>query len=71
MNGEKLGSHVGGYTPFQFDVTDKLKEKNNFLIVKVDNKRKRDAIPAVNMDWRNYGGIISSVKLIKLPKIIC
>jgi len=38
LNGKKLGSHIGGYTPFQFEITDKLKEKDNFLIVKVDNK---------------------------------
>ncbi len=68
LNGEKLGSHVGGYTPFQYDITDKLKEKDNFLIVKVDNKRKREAVPTVNTDWWNYGGITRSVKLIKLPK---
>ena len=68
LNGEKLGSHVGGYTPFQFDVTNKLKEKDNFLVVKVDNKRKREAIPTVNTDWWNYGGITRSVHLVGVPK---
>ncbi len=68
LNGEKLGSHIGGYTPFQFDITEKLKEKDNFLIVKVDNKRKREAVPTINTDWWNYGGITRSVKLVKLPK---
>ena len=68
LNGDLLGSHIGGYTPFQFDVTGKLKEKDNFLIVKVDNKRKREAVPTVNTDWWNYGGITRSVKLIQLPK---
>ncbi|MEZ4773306.1 MAG: glycoside hydrolase family 2 TIM barrel-domain containing protein [Bacteroidia bacterium] len=68
LNGEYLGSHIGGYTPFQFDVTDKLKEKDNFLIVKVDNKRKREAVPTVNTDWWNYGGITRSVHLVNVPK---
>ena len=68
LNGEKLGSHIGGYTPFQFDVTGKLKEKDNFLVVKVDNKRKREAIPTVNTDWWNYGGITRSVHLVTVPK---
>lgn len=68
LNGEKLGSHVGGYTPFQFDVTNKLKEKDNFLVVKVDNKRKREAIPTVNTDWWNYGGITRAVHLVGVPK---
>ncbi len=68
LNGELLGSHVGGFTPFQFDVTDKLKPGNNFIVVKVDNKRKREAIPTVNTDWWNYGGITRSVHLITTPR---
>ena len=68
LNGDYLGEHKGGYTPFQFDVTGRLKEKDNFLVVKVDNKRLKDAIPTVNSDWWNYGGITRSVHLIGLPK---
>ncbi len=34
LNGEYLGSHTGGYTPFSFDITDKLAESNR-LVVKV------------------------------------
>ena len=68
LNGEKIGSHIGGFTPFQFDVTGKLKAKDNFLIVKVDNKRKREAIPTINTDWWNYGGITRSVHIISTPK---
>lgn len=47
LNGEKVGKHVGGYTPFQFEVTDKLKEGNNFVVVKVDNKRKAENVPMI------------------------
>ncbi|MFY0650682.1 MAG: beta-glucuronidase [Cyclobacteriaceae bacterium] len=68
LNGELIGLHVGGYTPFQFDVTGKLNEKDNCLVVKVDNKRKREAIPTINTDWWNYGGITRSVYLISTPK---
>lgn len=68
LNGEKLGEHKGGYTPFQFDVTGKLKQGENFVVVKVDNKRKREAIPTINTDWWNYGGITRSVHLITVPK---
>lgn len=67
LNGELLGQHKGGYTPFQFNVSGKLKEKDNHLIVKVDNKRKREAIPTINTDWWNYGGITRSVHLINVP----
>ena len=65
LNGEKLGRHIGGFTPFNFEVTDQLKETDNFLIVKVDNKRKKEAVPTLNTDWWNYGGITRDVKLIE------
>ena len=68
LNGELLGSHIGGYTPFQFDVSGKLKKKDNFVVLKVDNKRKREAIPTINTDWWNYGGITRSVHLIVTPE---
>ena len=65
LNGKKLGQHIGGFTPFNFEVTKLLKEKDNFLVVKVDNKRKKDAVPTLNTDWWNYGGITRDVKLIE------
>ncbi len=65
FNGKKLGKHIGGFTPFNFEVTELLKEKDNFLVVKVDNKRRKNAIPTLNTDWWNYGGITRDVKLIE------
>ena len=65
LNGKKLGTHIGGFTPFNFEVTNLLKEKENFLIVKVDNKRIKEGVPTLNTDWWNYGGITRDVKLIE------
>ncbi len=65
LNDTKLGKHVGGFTPFNFEITGLLKEKNNSLVVKVDNKRKKEAVPTLNTDWFNYGGITRDVKLIE------
>lgn len=65
FNGKKLGKHIGGFTPFNFEITDLLKESDNFLVVKVDNKRKKEAVPTLNTDWFNYGGITRDVKLIE------
>jgi len=65
LNGNKLGSHVGGFTPFYFEITDFLKETKNSLVVKVDNKRKKEAVPTLNTDWFNYGGLTRDVKLIE------
>jgi len=67
LNGKKLGIHKGGFTPFQFDVTDKLKVGDNSLVLKVDNTRKPDEIPTVNTDWWNYGGITRDVFLAEFP----
>lgn len=65
LNGKKLGIHIGGFTPFNFEITDFLKEKGNFLVVKVDNKRTKEGVPTLNTDWWNYGGITRDVKLIE------
>jgi len=65
FNGKKLGTHIGGFTPFNFEITSLVKEKGNFLIVKVDNKRKKEGVPTLNTDWWNYGGLTRDVKLIE------
>ncbi len=69
LNGEKLGYHVGGFTPFNFDVTDKLKEGENTLIVRVNDERHAEDVPTLISDWWNYGGITRDVMLVSTPKI--
>ena len=66
LNGEKLGRHEGGFTPFAFEVTNLVRERGNFLVVKVDNKRRRDAVPTLNTDWWNYGGLTRPVALVEV-----
>lgn len=68
LNGKKLGIHKGGFTPFQFDVTNNLKAGENSIVLKVDNIRKQDEIPTVNTDWWNYGGITRDVFLAEFPE---
>lgn len=67
LNGKRLGIHVGGFTPFNYEITDKLKEGVNSLVIKVDNKRHADAIPTLNSDWWNFGGITRPVTLVETP----
>lgn len=68
LNGKKIGRHIGGYTPFNFEITDKVKPGENTLIAKVDNKRKAEGVPTLNSDWWNYGGLTRSVMLVETPE---
>lgn len=68
LNGTKLGEHVGGYTPFNFEITDQIKDGDNSLVVEVDNTRRLEGVPSIHTDWWNYGGITRSVKLIEVPQ---
>ena len=67
VNGKKAGHHIGGFTAFNYDISDLLVEGENTVIVKVDNKRHADAVPTQIFDWWNYGGITRDVKLVKVP----
>lgn len=58
LNGKDLGSHSGGYTPFEFDVTDVVKVgAPNVVTVCADSTYQRGA-------WWSWGGISRSVTLI-------
>lgn len=65
INGKKIGVHEGGFTPFNFEVTNFLTNGENFVVIKVDNKRKADGIPTLNTDWWNYGGLTRDVYLVE------
>ena len=68
LNGEKIATHEGGFTPFEVELTGKLRKGDNFLTVMVNNRRTTDAIPALAFDWWNYGGITRDVMLITTPR---
>ncbi len=67
VNGKKLGWHEGGFTPFEFEVTDVLKEGVNSVVVKADSTRRSCGIPTKGFDWWNYGGIIRDVEIETRP----
>lgn len=57
LNGQVLGRHEGGYTPFAFDVTDRVRRDGpNTVTVRADNTYRRGA-------WWAWGGISRSVTL--------
>jgi beta-glucuronidase len=67
LNGELLGAHEGGFTPFDFEITDRVRPHDNTLIVKADNTRRAEAVPTLDFDWWNYGGITRRVHLVEVP----
>ncbi len=68
LNGEELGHHEGGFTPFDFEITDRVKLRGNFLVLRINNARGKDQVPTVNTDWWNYGGITRPVTLVEVPE---
>jgi beta-glucuronidase len=67
LNGEKVGEHEGGFTPFNLEVTSTLREGANVLVVEVNNARGAANVPALRFDWWNYGGITRDVELVEVP----
>ena len=67
LNGRRLGMHKGGFTPFQYEVTDRLAAGENTVVVMADNTRHPDEIPTVSTDWWNYGGITRDVWIASAP----
>ncbi|MGN6370501.1 MAG: sugar-binding domain-containing protein, partial [Phycisphaerae bacterium] len=56
VNGEKVGGHAYGYTPFAVDVTEKLKSgEENVVAVRVDDSKQ------VNSRWYSGSGIYRHV----------
>ena len=68
LNGHELGSHDGGYLPFEFPLTD-LRSGTNQLIVRVDDQRTpADFPPGPGGGWWNFGGILDAVYLLPVAR---
>ena len=63
VNGSPVGTHKGAYTPFSFDITDKIRfGADNVLAVRADC-RKHTGIPpeGISIDYMLFGGIARDV----------
>jgi beta-glucuronidase len=67
LNGQYLGYHEGGYTPFAFDAgAALLPGQENVVAVRVVNPpwgSRNDIVPWGLADWWNFGGIVREVWL--------
>lgn len=64
LNGERLGTYMGGYTGFTVDLTPHLKKKKNMLALRVTNTHNADVLPGKdNPDYTLYGGIYREIGL--------
>jgi len=68
LDGKPLGEHEGGFTPFAFELPGAGTAGEHVLTVKVDNTRRREAVPTVSTDWWNYGGLTREVSLLEVPE---
>jgi beta-glucuronidase len=71
VNGQLVGGHEGGYTPFELDITAAVKAGGwNAISVEVDNRWDETTLPGARpgkepskqlFPWWNYGGITHDV----------
>jgi beta-galactosidase len=74
LNGQYLGYHEGGHTPFAFPVEEYLDYgQGNELAVRVDVPEwgsRNDIVPWGLADWWDYGGITQQVWLESSPPLL-
>ncbi|MBT1706617.1 beta galactosidase jelly roll domain-containing protein [Fulvivirgaceae bacterium PWU5] len=81
LNGQQVGAHEGGYTPFELDITEALKGENT-LALQVNNAWDTTTIPGAKtripdtdentgqlFPWINYGGITREVYVVVRPEV--
>jgi beta-glucuronidase len=68
LNGQFVGRHEGGFTPFAFDVTGLLRDGENRITIGADAERSADTVPPTVTDWETYGGVTRPVLLIQVPQ---
>jgi beta-galactosidase len=69
MNGEKVGSHIGGYIGFTINISNAIKNGTNEIVVRADNSYDPEVIPSQKSDFFIFGGITRDVWLQTKPKV--
>ncbi|MGN7733264.1 glycoside hydrolase family 2 protein [Sinorhizobium sp. Sb3] len=64
LNGEEIVAHKDGYTPFEARLTDRLREGDNLITVKIDGSENPEIPPfGGRIDYLTYAGIYRDVWL--------
>ncbi|WVT76859.1 glycoside hydrolase family 2 TIM barrel-domain containing protein (plasmid) [Sinorhizobium chiapasense] len=64
LNGEEIVAHKDGYTPFEARLTDRLREGDNLITVKIDGSENPETPPfGGRIDYLTYAGIYRDVWL--------
>ncbi|MCX6134955.1 MAG: hypothetical protein NTU47_14175 [Ignavibacteriales bacterium] len=73
VNGHPAGSHLGGFTPFELDVTPFVKaDGSNTLAVSVMNESLADTLASgTQYAAYQFGGISRKVTLFAVPRVYC
>ena len=73
MNGQQIGAHTGGNTPFSFDVTNALKPGSNEIIVRIEDAtegfqlRGKQTFSPSSIYYTRVSGIWQTVWLEEVP----
>ncbi len=67
LNGEKVAEHVGGYSAFRADVSERCQKGTNVLAILADNSYSDKVYPQ-RADFTFYGGLYRYVRVISAPK---
>ena len=74
VNGQSVGKHIGGNTPFSFDISEAVKDGENELVVRVEDDteewqlRGKQVLNAHGIWYTQVSGIWQTVWLEEVPK---
>lgn len=70
INGKEAGKHQGGFTPFELDVTDLVKDGENIIAISAVNETVADKLASGSQyACHQLGGIPRSIKLFVVPQV--